>query len=111
MRWPPAPSPRAERSDHSVVDHERILYFGGMSRPRHAPVAFLLIALAFQVADAQVDVSVDAGAAHLRQIDLPKSDVGTFGARVRWDGVRASLSSSAIGAFGSDGAYTAQGIV
>jgi len=100
-----------QSGNRSVVDHERTPYFGGMSRLRHAPVALLLIAFAFGTSDAQVDISVDAGAAHLRQIDLPKSDVGTFGARVRWDGVRASLSSSAITAVAPGGAYTAQGIL
>jgi AMP-activated protein kinase-like protein len=82
-----------------------------MSRLRHAPVAFLLIAFALRAAQAQVDASVEGGASHLRQIDLPKSDVGTFGGRFRWDGLRGSLATSAIAAVAPGGAYTAQGIL
>ena len=85
---------------------------------RHAPFALLPFVLAATVARAQVDASVDAGAAHLRQFNfpqspvfpvLPRADVGTVGGRLRWDGLRASLTSSGVSAFTADGAYTIQG--
>jgi Glycogen recognition site of AMP-activated protein kinase len=77
----------------------------------HAPAAFLLVVLAGGVARAQTDVSIDGGASHLRQTGLPQADVGTVGARARWDAIRASFATSAISAFTSEGAYTAQGFI
>jgi hypothetical protein len=80
-----------------------------MPTPRHALVAFIVIAALPLGAGAQVDASVDAGAARLLQVDLPQSDVLTVGGRLRWQGLRGSLSTSAIGAQTASGAVTAQG--
>src|SRR3954471_17097142 len=82
-----------------------------MPRLRHAPSALFVLLLAPAALGAQVDASVDGGAAHLRQANFPQSDVGTFAARLRWDGLRASLGSSGISAFTPDGAYTAQAFI
>src|SRR5262245_7490471 len=78
---------------------------------RHALVALLLF-VARRAAVAQSDASLDGGASRLRQTGLPQANVGTLGARARWDALRASLATSAIGAFTPEaGAYTTQGVV
>jgi len=81
---------------------------------RRALVAFLLagVALASPVgARAQVDASIDAGAARLRQIDLPQTNVMTLGGRLSIQGLRATLNGSAIGANTPDGRWTGQGVI
>ena len=81
---------------------------------RRALVAFLLtgVALASPVgAWAQVDASVDLGAARLRQIDLPQTSVMTLGGRLSVQGMRATLSASAIGAETGEGLWTGQGVI
>ena len=69
----------------------------------------MLVASALAAAHAQSDGSIDGGASHLRQTGLPQANVGTLGARARWDALRASFGTSAITAFTPEGAYTAEG--
>jgi hypothetical protein len=60
---------------------------------------------------AQVDASMEAGAARLRQIDIPQTNVMTLGGRLSLQGLRATLSASAIGANTPEGSWTGQGIL
>src|SRR3954470_16792828 len=85
-----------------------------MPSGRRALVAFRLSVSTFTgpaVALAQVDASMEVGAARLRQIDIPQTNVMTLGGRLSVQGLRATLSASAIGANTPEGSWTGQALL